>query len=370
MRNKVIALVSNNIANDQRLIKVGNTLQRHGYEFLLIGTAHRGLPQLDHISFPTQRLPIRFQKNFLFYAELQFRHLLHLVQKNKKDAIILANDLDTLLPAKIISNLYKIPLVVDFHEIFSEMPTLIEGTIQKNTWKWLEKQLLPSLKHTYTISESYADFFRNNYKIQPEVIMNVPLLGSVKSSSSAHNYSEKIILYQGAMNYSRGIDKMILAMKHLENTVLWLIGNGPCLAEFQALSQAENLQKKVIFLGLKSPEELKKISPLADLGLSLEEDKGLSYRFALPNKIFDYLHAEIPVLGSSDLIEVKKIIENYQVGDVIVHHHPEHIALKISKLLKKDKSEFSVGLQKAKLEFNWEKQEEKLLNIYHNAAHE
>ena len=160
MRNKVIALVSNNIATDQRLIKVGNTLQKNGFKFLLIGTKHRGSPNLDHIPFATKRAQIFFQNNFLFYAELQLRFLIELIKTSKKDSILLANDLDTLIPATIISKLYQIPLVVDFHEIFSELPTLKEGSIQKKVWKFVERQFVPGLENTYTVSESYAHWYR------------------------------------------------------------------------------------------------------------------------------------------------------------------------------------------------------------------
>ena len=141
MRKKVIALVSNNISTDQRLIKVGTSLQKNGFEFNLIGCTHTSKKDLSHIPFTTQQLNLIFKKNFVFYAELQIRHLINLIGMDTNNSILLSNDLDTLIPAKIIAKLYNIPLVVDFHEIFSELPTLKAGSYQKKTWQWLEKKL-------------------------------------------------------------------------------------------------------------------------------------------------------------------------------------------------------------------------------------
>lgn len=371
MKNRIISLVSNNIATDQRLIKIGTTLQNSGYDFKLIGTKHRGSPSLEHIPFKTRRLPILFQRNFLFYAELQIRIFFQLLRENKKESILLANDLDTLLPAFLISKIFRIPLVFDSHEIFSELPSLKENSIQKKVWKLLEKWLLPKLKFMYTVSHAYANFFKTQYGIQPKIIKNVPFLNSeTETPNSELRTPNSSLIYQGAINPSRGIDKMILAMQYLEDVQLNIVGDGPCLNEYKTLAHQLQLGEKVKFLGRIKPEKLKHITPKMDLGLSLEEDNGLSYRYALPNKMFDYIHAGIPVLGSSDLVEVKELIQKYQIGDVIQNHEPDHIAKKIAELLKLGKYHFSKNVEIAAKDLNWQNQEAELLSIFEEASRE
>lgn len=306
--------------------------------------------------------PFFFNKNFPFYAELQFRFFWELLKISKKNSIILANDLDTLIPAKIISILFNVPLVVDFHEIYSEMPSLKEGSIQKKVWKFFERKFVPGLKNTSTVSESYANWFKKEYAIEPKVLKNVPFLYEFHNEEEISD--KKIVLYQGAINPSRGIDKMILAMKYIDNTDLWIAGDGSLLSQYKKLAMDNGVGTKVKFLGRVSPVELKRITQKADLGLSLEEDNGLSYRYALPNKIFDYIHAGIPILGSCDLPEVKKIIYDYQVGDVIENHDPEHIAIKIKNLLLTGKDSFFDALKIAAKDLNWENQEKELIQIY------
>src|SRR5690606_3378086 len=100
--------------------------------------------------------------------------------------------------------------------------------------------------------------------------------------------NEKIILYQGAVNIGRGLKQAILAMQNIENANLIIAGDGDIKADLEILVKKENLQNKVVFTGRLSISELSKLTPQADLGLSIEEDFGLNYRFALPNKLFDY----------------------------------------------------------------------------------
>jgi hypothetical protein len=105
-------------------------------------------------------------------------------------------------------------------------------------------------------------------------------------------------------------------------------------------------------------EDLKKHTESASIGILFEEPLGLSFEYSLPNKLFDYIHAETPVLASP-LIEVKKIIDKYKVGELLVDRNPEHIAQQIQAMESK-LSAYEFG--KAKAELNW-KNEEKVLKL-------
>lgn len=232
----------------------------------------------------------------------------------------------------------------------------------------MERSIVPNLKHFYTVSKGYADWFEKAYKIRPEIIMNVPVLQTASDEGLKINLpeiqaDEKILIYQGVINFSRGIDKMIEAMQFVENAQLWILGFGPKKVEFEALASRLNLNDKVKFIGQVPPSQLKLITPKAHLGLSLEEDYGISYRFALPNKIFDYTHAGIPILGTN-LPEIKQTIENYGIGKTIQNHEPQHIAKIIQEMLEEGKMPYAGNLKKAAEVFNWENEEKKLEKIY------
>ena len=152
-------------------------------------------------------------------------------------------------------------------------------------------------------------------------------------------------------------------MEFLENCILVVIGNGDIYKELVKKVDLKNLGNRIHFLGKISPSELHKLTPLANLGLSIEEDLGLNYRFALPNKIFDYIQAEVPILVSN-LPEMKMISINYKVGEIVKNRKPIELAKQIEGLIEKD---FSNELKKAKKELIWENQEEKLISIFNKS---
>ena len=101
------------------------------------------------------------------------------------------------------------------------------------------------------------------------------------------------------------------------------------------------------------------------MGLSLEEDLGLNYRFALPNKLFDYIQAGVPVLVSN-LPEMRRIVEHYQIGAIAETHQRKELAQTITSILfDADKNAlWKQNLKLAAKELCWENEEVILHKIY------
>ena len=357
---RVIVSVTNDISTDQRVAKVCKTLIQNNFEVLLIGRKLKSSIALKR-AYKTKRFNLLFNTGFLFYAEYNFRLFCYLLF-TKKD-ILLANDLDTLLPNYLISKLQNKKIVFDSHELFPEIPELVHRPKVKKVWLTLEKHILPKLKNNYTVCNSIAEFYKNKYQSNFTTIKNLPSKKEVKKGAfSFDTKGEKIILYQGALNVGRGIELMIETMEFLENHLLVLIGDGDIHQTLKDKVIAEALGNKVFFLGKISPKKLHKLTPLADLGLSLEEDLGLNYRFALPNKIFDYIQGEVPILVSN-LPEMSEVISAYQVGEIVKNRTPEKLAKQIKEVLEK---EYTKELKLAKTALIWEQQEEKLIAIFNN----
>ena len=158
---------------------------------------------------------------------------------------------------------------------------------------------------------------------------------------------------------------MIEAMDFINNAIFVIIGSGDIETELFQKTRDLKLQKKVKFIPRVSLEKLQKLTALADIGLSIEEDLGLNYRFALPNKVFDYIQAQVPILVS-DLVEMKQIVEQYNVGETILDRTPLAIATQITAMLKKDKNYYTKQLSKASNELIWEKEEKKIIEIFKN----
>jgi glycosyltransferase involved in cell wall biosynthesis len=357
---RIIVTVTNDLSTDQRVDKVCTTLLHDGYTVFLIGRKLRNSVPI-HRSYKTKRIKLFFNKGFLFYAEYNFR-LFFILFFSKKE-MLLSNDLDTLAANFAVSFLQNKKLVYDSHELFSEIPELVHRPFVKKFWTLLEKLLLPKLKNTFTVCKSIADYYNERYATNFKVIRNLPTLKKIETSKISFSSKEKkIILYQGALNIGRGLELIIDAMEYLDNCILVIAGNGDISADLQERCLNNSTKDKVQFLGKLLPNQLQKITPLANIGLSLEEDLGLNYRYALPNKIFDYIQAEIPILVSN-LPEMKQIVLRYNVGEIIELRTAKGLANQIQNMLLKD---YSASILKAKQELIWDYEKVILQNIFKN----
>ena len=115
------------------------------------------------------------------------------------------------------------------------------------------------------------------------------------------------------------------------------------------------------FLGKLLPEKLREITKKADVGLSIEENNGLSYFYSMPNKVSDYIQARVPVVVSN-FPEMGKVIDRFQVGEKINSHN--ELAEKVNIVLERGKTFYEDALNKAATELCWEKEEPKILALF------
>ena len=358
---RVVISVTNDLITDQRVQKVSETLSENGFEILLIG---RKLPNSLKVDLPfkTYRFKLLFHTGFLFYAEFNIRLFFKLLFKKKH--ILYSNDLDTLLPNYLIHKIFKTKLIYDSHELFTEVPELIDRAFTRNFWLKIERFMLPKIKNCITVCHSIANYYNSKHNTNFSVIRNVPLLNNLneKGKFDFSTPTKKIILYQGALNKGRGLELMIDAMPYLGNYVLVLVGDGDIISDLKAKVTQLRLERTVKFISKKTPFELKKITSLAHLGISLEEDLGLNYKYALPNKLFDYIHAKIPVLVS-DLVEMNQIVHKYKIGFILKNRNPINLAEKIKSILESENSIPISNFDLAIEELNWEKESKILMDL-------
>ncbi len=332
---------------DQRVSKICRTLKEMDYDILLIGRKNYSQHILNR-DYSTKRMRMLFNRGFLFYAELNIR-LFFVLLFTKKD-MLFSNDLDTLLPNYLVSKFQGKELIFDSHELFSEIPELENRKFVKSFWLGIERRILPKLKKVITVSDSIKKHYEERYGINVTVVRNLPVVKNVTPKKFPFSIKgKKVLLYQGSVNVGRGLELMIDAMEYLEDCILVIIGSGDILEQLEQKVLVEGLENKVKFVGRVLPKELKYLTPNATIGLSLEEDLGLNYRYSLPNKIFDYIQAEVPVIVS-DLPDMASLVEKYQVGKILYHRFPKDLAKSIKELSPENYTE---ALKKAKKELTW-----------------
>ena len=357
--NTIFVAVTNDVSTDYRVHKVCSYLIQKGFKVVVYG---RVLPDTFMVerAYKIVRKKHFFNHNFLFYAEYNFRLFCYVLFK--KYDIILSNDLDTLPACFLANKLKSSELVYDSHELFSEGPELQGRNFVQNFWRKLENFLLPKVKKSYTVSQSIVDFYDQKYENKMGLIRNIPELNSFQIQEKvSFPTTKRTILYQGVLNPGRGLELMIKALKFIDNLDLIIIGFGKTAEELKQFVLTQKMEQRVHFLGKIPREKLANYTKIATLGMVLEEPLGKSFEFSLPNKLFDYIHAELPII-SGNLVEISNIINMYKVGVIIDEYTPENIAKKINETLNNPTliSEIKSNQKKARKILCWEEEAKKL----------
>ncbi len=364
LRKKIIVSVISDLVTDQRVQKECNTLHKMGYEVSLIGRKSKRKFLLIELPYKITRFPNLFSKGPFMY--LMFNAQLFFYLLFKKADILWSNDLDTLLPNFIIARFKKIKLVYDSHEYFTES---VYKKSSRRVWQMLEEKLFPYLKNVITVNDSIKEIYEKKYKVPVTVIRNVPY----KFEKSEVNKTvilptnKKILVMQGiGLNENRGAEEAVLMMLFLpDDFILYFIGGGTILNKLKQMVTDLKLESKITFIDVLPYKQMMEYTRQCFLGLIFEKvDVTDQHRFALPNKFFDYIHTGIPVL-SSEAVEIKSIIEKYQIGDFINNFDPKEIAEKIIAISKKEETYnfWKHNTIAASDEHNWENEEKVLINF-------
>ena len=362
----ITVLVSNDLQHDQRLAKVCETLLGLGFRITLVG---RMLPgsQSFHRPYETRRFHLPFRTGALFYMSLQLRLFFYLLFK--RTDILLANDLDTLLPAFLIARLRKKELVYDSHEYFTEAEGLTNRPFPKRIWLAVEGFVFPKLKHVFTVNETIAGIYRALYHVPVRVVRNIPLLQEPAQPANRTvlglEEGTRVVLLQGAfIDPDRGGMELVQSMQWVDNAVLFVIGTGRDLEAMKQTVAQLQLESRVRFIPKLPYQELRAYTAIADVGVSLDKPLHLNYTYSLPNKVFDYIHAGVPLLVS-DLPELRRLVETHNVGRIVSTVTPTAIAEALNAMFdSSERDQWRNNALKARDVLNWQNESLVLREVY------
>lgn len=291
-----------------------------------------------------------------------------------------AHDMDMLLPGYLNARQNRARFVYDAHEIW---PYQRPGRNPVTIWvlEQIEKYIMRRTDTVITVNESIAKHFlkRYNLKSKPEIIFNYPPVNSeIKNTAAERRYlldkfklpkNAVIGIYQGKFALQRGIEKLIDAARFF-TPKLFIIIRGPENEYLQYLKDyalsKKTLNKKIFFdPPVPMPQMIVKASA-ADIGILNFLPLSLNNYFILPNKLFEYMAAGLAIV-SNDLPEVRQVVEHAGSGLLAKGGQPRDIARKLNwlagnkKLLRKFRENAKAAATNT---YNWEKEKQKLLNIY------
>ena len=366
---KVIISVVSDLVTDQRVNRAALTLHNQGMDVILIGRMLKKSLPLEERPYKMVRFKLWFEKGPLFYACYNIRLFLFLLFK--KADFYLANDLDTLPANFLASRLKNIKLVYDSHEYFTEVPELLNRPFIRFIWLKLEQWIFPRLTDVMTVNDSIAGFYIAKYNVPVKTIRNLPFAADI--SLPIVNRAEwgipekvKIFLFQGAgINIDRGAEESIDAISLVPGAVLVFIGGGDVIEKLKDIVFSNGLAEKVFFIPKQPLKELIRFTRMADIGLTLDKDNNLNYKYSLPNKLFDYIQAQLPILAT-DLPEVKKVIEKYDIGLITSSFDSKNVSEKMIEIISDENRlvRWKKNLNLAAAELCWEKEQFKFLELF------
>lgn len=369
----VCLVVLNNFKNDSRVLKEAISLKSNGYQVMVLAMFDNGQLMEEIIKeVRICRIPLKTRSwskskpvQLLKYFEFLFKAYL----KAKKFDIVHCNDLNA-LPVGVICKILKNRKVVyDAHEFeINRFPN--QSKSSKKVHYWLEKIMIGFADKVITVSQSIADEYSKIYNIPaPELILNCPHFVDVNNKDDKFrnelgiSSNSKILLYQGALSKGRGVEFLLDTFSRIKcsNFVLVFMGYG-VLEE--KIKKEAMISDRIFFKSAVQPDQVLQYTASADFGISFIEDVSLSYRYSLPNKIFEYIMVGIPVIVS-DLPEMARIVQQYRVG-IVVDTKSENgfFDSLIQEIKSLDMEKLQTNLENARKVFNWENQEKKLISLY------
>ncbi len=330
---------------------------------------------LKHIFMPNWYTSTRFKPWFLVKL---FRVLVqstwHLLQTPTD--IYHVHVEKAFLAAYIAARLRHKPLLFDAPDLPLSDPHLTRWRFLTSLSARILSLAVPYCSQIITASPLYAQEIRKAYA-RPDVtvIRNVPPYRQVQKTNRIRKYlgledDVRIALYQGNIQPDRELERLVHAAVYLEpKTVIVMMGKGfrGVPEHLETLTAQLGVSDRVKIIPAVPYEELLEWTASADIGLTIfSPTYSLSIRYTLPNKLFEYLMAGLPVL-SLELDAIADVLRCYEVGHVLTSLDPTEIGRGINTTLQDEKAlaqMHSNALKVAENEFNWEKEREHLVSLY------
>lgn len=324
---KALHLTHTDIESDSRILKEMGALAAAGYIVSGIGVALDEGAEKSPISFRADIYAIELISRKLTFLPRTLRHVLslcELIVKVLPRAIRRQPDIihchDTLvLPLGVIVKFFtRAKLVYDAHELESDRNGLT-GLQSKLTLR-AEKVLWRLVDALIVVSPSIECWYHKT--IGPKrsaIVLNSPLFS--ESLQEGEDYLRtkfsipaecKIFIYVGILGYGRGIDLVTDAFKdpQVSSHVVFL-GYGELSDE---LKRQADQQPNMHVHDAVPHSQVVPIVQSADFGLCLVQDVSLSDYYCLPNKLFEYCFAGVPVLAS-DFPDIRAVLSEYGIGE-------------------------------------------------------
>ena len=287
-----------------------------------------------------------------------------------------ASDLYVLPACHSASDRFEGTFSYDAREYYPHVAATSSRPWARLWWSRIERKHIKKAAAVFTVSDSIADALLADYSIaRPVLVQNfpdvthLPAENDLAASDAVDEIrthlglgDQHLIVHLGQMKAARGCENLVRAMASVHSAHLAFLGYGRLEQKLKDLTAELDLTHRVHFLEPIHPSNILGFIRSADFGVTLLEDTCLNHRFALPNKLFDYINAGLPVLGS-DLDEVRRLMSVHEIGMVADSSRPGDIAQKLKTMINSTDRKLWVANTKVASEtFRWEYASQRMMS--------
>jgi glycosyltransferase involved in cell wall biosynthesis len=255
-------------------------------------------------------------------------------------------------------------VIYDAHELESDKNG--QSRLMSKVTRLVEKACWARVDGFITVSNSILRWYEQHFSLKPSaLVLNSPVIfglnGSVGDSRYFHDLfkipnKSLVFVYLGLFVPGRGIEKLLRVFSDSRVTAhVVFVGRGP---ERALIEQCASIQSKVHVHDAVVHGQVVELVRSADYGLCLVENVSLSDYYSLPNKLFEYAFAGVPVLASN-FPDMSELINQYGLG-AVAENEVDSIAQAVIGLQSADRQRVEADLTA----LGWDAQVETLRALY------
>lgn len=370
-KNKFFIGLLGNIFYDSRSLNLYKSLEDNG--LLVSATGFEWRSKIN--SFKNNGIKIyTLSKSCLsFWFYTKFAIILLFNAFKSKANIFFAEDIYSLPFLYFAAKLVNAKIYYDSRELYGFLAGLKDKQFIQRLLQKIEFYFISKVDCVIVTGDMDAEFLHEKYLLKDIIVLrNLPKFYKPKTRNLLRKKfnipkEKKILIYQGVILHGRGIKLLLETLKISDNYILVLLGDGEHLEYYQNYAAELSVVNKVIFAGKIEQHELLDFTVSADVGLALIENISLSYYYALPNKLFEYIMAEVPVVVSN-MPQMKELVNKYNIGFVLEDETPESLKKILDKLFSDEKlyCKIKANQAAASIQLNWDIEVNHLLDRIKN----
>jgi glycosyltransferase involved in cell wall biosynthesis len=374
---RVTMLLRNPFTADSRVEKEARSLARAGYRVTVVAEGRPWLPEREHRDgYAVVRVP-RGPAKLPGLRMREYRSRLEAALDVTEPDVLHAHDSDALDAVARVAKMRGVPFVYDSHELWlgqeNRGRTSIYHALFRAWYWWLQRRHVPRSAAVLTVNQPILERLESAYRVPVALVPNYPEYSGPPDHRELHALVDgpipdgaPIVLYLGNIQVGRGLEELVTAMVEVPDGYLVCLGVTAEPAELAARASDLGVLDRIRFAAPVPVDEVVAYAASANVGVALATPISLNNRLSLPNKLFQYMAAGIPVVAS-DFPHIRTIVEDCGAGICVDPTQPGEIALAIRRILADPVAAAAMGsrgVAAVRDKFNWAQSERALLAVY------